>query len=205
MLKSILLRDMRNAWCASGSAASGMAFFGMSYVLMVMAFDPTQLHAYRLPLLAICILLTVMLTLPSILDEDARDGSMEQYLLLPIARSWLMFIKMLAYWLSHILPVLVLVYAIQWAEQGDVQILRLILMSLWLTAIGGLSATLSLMHGKGTVARALVMIPLYLPALIAATLIDASANILMMQIAATLLLWPITAWIGGYLLTLAVE
>lgn len=205
MFSTLLKRDLRSAWLSGGGAANGVAFFGMSYALTVMAFSPEQVDMLRQPLLAICLLLTVMLSLPALLDEDVRDGTMEQYFLLPLSQSWLMSIKMFAYWLGHVVPVLLLALLIQLAEQGDADILRLTLMSLWLTALGSISAVIAFLQAKGTVARALIIIPLYLPALIAATLMDHSNAMLMLQAAIALVLWPLAAFIGGYLLHLLVE
>jgi heme exporter protein CcmB len=223
MLKQIFLRDVRAAWSNHGAAASGLAFFGMSYALMVMALGVEQSQKIQHALLAICVLLTIMLSLPDMLEEDARDGTLEQYVLLVTSRSWLMLTKIGAYWFSHVLPVLVLAVAIQWLEtntatspknidnvlqcnsQQTNNILRLVLMSLWLTAVGSMSAVLALLHGRGTFARALIIIPLYVPALIVATLVDTDSNLILLQIAAILTLLPLAAWVGGHLLALTVD
>ncbi len=219
MLKQILLRDINYAWTTHGAAASGLAFFGMCYALIVMALGVDKVAPLQHAILCICLLLTVMLSLPSMLEEDARDGTLEQYLLLPLSKSWLMLTKIMAYWFSHILPLLIIAGLIQWAQMGiqtpvadgamcsrvtiRTDLLRLFLLSLWLASLGGVSASLALLHARGTFARAMVIIPLYLPALIIATLPDEHANMLLLQVSATLVLVPFAAWIGGYLLALA--
>ena len=116
-------------------------------------------------------LLAALLALERLFVSEYEDGSLDQLALLPLPLSLVVLAKILAHWLLTGLPLTLLApflaIALGMDEAGyPVLVLALALGTPTLSLIGGLGAALTLGARRGGALLALLVLPLYIPALI---------------------------------------
>lgn len=162
-------------------------------------------------------LLASMLGLPSLYGEDYADGTLEQYLLMPVALEWLVLAKCLGHWLTVCLPLALIapLFALMLQLAPALipwLILSLLLGTLTLTFLGSLGAALLLGNRKGSAVLSLLILPLNVPVLIfGAAIVSPDAapqtthSAMMMLSALALALIPLGSYASAALLRLAVR
>lgn len=133
--------------------------------------EPALLRKIAPGVLWVAALLATLLGLPRLFAADHQDGTLEQMALSPSSLGLLVAGKVLAHWLVSGLPLVLLapVLGIQFDLAPDalgVLIIALLLGTPLLSLIGAIGAALTLGVRGGGVLLALLVLPLYVPALI---------------------------------------
>ncbi len=133
--------------------------------------EPALLRKIAPGVLWVAALLATLLGLPRMFAADHQDGTLEQMALSPSPLGLLVAGKILAHWLVSGLPLVLLapVLGIQFDLAPDalgVLVLALLLGTPLLSLIGAIGAALTLGVRGGGVLLALLVLPLYVPALI---------------------------------------
>jgi heme exporter protein B len=170
MLSALFKRDVRLAFRHRGGALMGAQFFTLCFLLFAFALGTEALAAHAPGVLGACLLLSLTLSLPHLFERDEEDGTLEQYLLLPLAAEWLALTKIAAYWSAHALPLMLLspVFMVVANMQTGIAeaMLRLFLTSVSVVSLAALGAALTLKTVRGALARAVILFPFYVPPLI---------------------------------------
>lgn len=210
MLHHILIRDINLAYRQGGGAWASFAFFAVCYTAFAFAVGAANVATYSPAILAVILLFSATLSLAWIFERDHTDGTLEQYLLLPIARESLALAKLAAFWVSFLLPCVVfavLILLAMGAGEADIAAyaLRLLALSWIVAALCTIGSALTLLGGRNPLSRALIIMPLYLPPLILATLPAGDDKTLLLLTAGALVMLPLSVWISGSLLAQAGE
>ena len=133
--------------------------------------EPALLRKIAPGVLWVAALLATLLGLPRMFAADHQDGTLEQMALSPSPLGLLVAGKILAHWLVSGLPLVLLapVLGVQFDLAPDalgVLVLALLLGTPLLSLIGAIGASLTLGLRGGGVLLALLVLPLYVPALI---------------------------------------
>jgi heme exporter protein B len=179
--------------------------------------DPNTLRMIGPGVVWVSALLASLLSLPRLLAEDFRDGSLEQMLLTPQPAVLLALGKSLAHWLIYGVPLLLIspILGIQFslpAEAIAILMLSLLIGTPILSLLGSVGAALTLgLRGSG-VLLTLLILPLYVPVLIfgagavdaimAGTSAESHLSLLGAILVSTLLVAP---WIAAAALKVSIE
>jgi heme exporter protein B len=133
--------------------------------------EPKLLTKIAPGVLIVAALLSTLLGLPRMFAADHADGTLEQLLLSPLPFGLLVSGKILAHWLVCGLPLVLLapVLGLQFGlnvEALVVLMLALLIATPLLSLIGAIGAALTLGVRGGGALLALLILPLYIPALI---------------------------------------
>lgn len=171
MFKLILSQTLTHAFRKGGGAFGTCAFYIIIITIFTFALEPEGMHQHAGAVMCVAMLLSSITALPLLFERDYEDGTLEQYLLWPVALELLMFAKIIGQWLSIILPIIVVspimaLFANLDAAQTTQALLMLLLASPSMVAIGAVVASLTLGAKRGGLLQALVTLPLYIPILI---------------------------------------
>ena len=213
LLIAIALRDIRLAMGRGGDALYVLGFFIVTVSLFPLAIGVGEgiLRAIAVGIIWVAMLLASLLALPGLYRNDDEDGTLEQYLLLPLSAEWLVLAKWLAHWATSALPLIVfaplLGLMLHMDSEGKIPLmLSLLLGSIGFTAIGSLGAALTIGIRQGWMLLGIIVLPLYVPVLIfgcaaaqpEAHVFMGGAMLLLGGYAALLL--PLSCLISAYLL-----
>lgn len=126
-------------------------------------------------------LLALLLSLSNLFQEDAVDGTLEQMLLTPFPLSLLVAAKLLAHWLMQtfpvilVAPVMALLFHLSWHAIGVLWLTLLMGMPI-LSLVGAIGAALTVGLRHAGLLLALLLLPMYVPALIFGTSAVIAAN-----------------------------
>lgn len=173
---NLLRRDLSLAWRHRLNSAMGLVFFVVVATLFPLAVDPRPelLREAGVAVLMLAGLLANLLTLRALFEDDWRDGSLTQLLLLPVPGIAVVWAKMLAHWvtvgipLTLVAPLLAMQYQLD-ASQILGTTLALSIMMPILTAIGAVAAALTLGLPQAGLLLALLHLPLCVPVLVFAS------------------------------------
>jgi len=170
---ALVARDIRLAGRLGGGPLVGLGFF-----VIVVTMVPFGVGA-DLPLLAriapgvlwVAVLLATLLSLDRLFQADYEDGSLDLFLMAPMAHEVLVLAKCLAHWLTTALPLILALPAVAFLANLDMTILLPLLVSLIigtpaLSLIGALGAALTVGVRRGGMVLSLIVLPLYVPVLI---------------------------------------
>lgn len=170
---AVLRRDLMLAWRSRADLLVTLAFF----VIMASIFpfgvgaEPNQLRAIAPGILWVGALLSTLLSLHRLFAQDHADGTLEQLLLSPEPTVLWVLAKILAYWLTTCVPLVIAAPVLGLLfdmEAGALQVLTLALLcgTPALSLIGAVGAALTLgLRGAGAL-LALLVLPLFVPVLI---------------------------------------
>lgn len=169
----VLKRDLLLAFRRQSDIATTLFFFIIVSSLFPLGIgpEPAVLSSIAPGVLWVATLLAGMISLTRLFAADFVDGSLEQMLLAPQPLALLVTAKVLAHWLVCGLPVVLLapIIGLQYALPNDailVLVYSLLLGTPALSLIGAIGAALTLgVRGSGLLV-ALLVLPLYIPALI---------------------------------------
>lgn len=173
---SLLCRDLSLAWRHRLNSAMGLVFFVVVATLFPLAVEPRPelLRQAGVAVLMMAGLLANLLTLRALFEDDWRDGSLAQLMLLPVPAVVMVWAKMLAHWvtigipLTLIAPLLAMQFQLEGAQILYVTLALAVTMPV-LTAIGAVAAALTLGLPQAGLLLALLHLPLCVPVLVFAS------------------------------------
>ena len=218
-LITVIRRDLLLAARRRGDWLTSQFFFIMVASMFPLGIgpDPDTLRLIGPGVVWVSALLASLLSLPRLLADDYRDGSLEQLLLNPQPPVLLALGKALAHWLIYGIPLLMIspILGIQFALPADaiaILMLSLLIGTPILSLLGGVGAALTLGLRGGGVLLTLLILPLYVPVLIFgagavdATLSGTGAQSHLSLLGAILVLSLMVApWIAAAALKVSVE
>jgi heme exporter protein B len=170
---AILQRDLVLAFRRPGEWLQPLAFFVIVTVLFPLSVDPelSRLRYLAPAALWVSLLLASLLALDFLFREDARDGTLEQYVLSGQPFTALLLAKTVTHWLLTGLPLSLFgpVAAISLgAPPASVPgiFLALLLGSVTLSLLGSIGAGLTLGVRRGGALLSLLVLPLAMPVLV---------------------------------------
>lgn len=218
-LITVIRRDLMLAARRRGDWLTSQFFFVMVASMFPLGIgpDPATLKMIGPGVVWVSALLASLLSLPRLLAEDYRDGSLEQMLLTPQPPVLLALGKSLAHWVIYGIPLLVIspILGIQFALPAEaiaILMLSLLIGTPILSLLGSVGAGLTLgLRGSG-VLLTLLILPLYVPVLIfgagavdaamAGTGAESHLSLLGAILVLTLLVAP---WIAAAALKVSIE
>lgn len=164
-------RDLLIAFRRGGGTWATLAFCLIVFAVFAFSLGPKALHDNAGRVLAVAVLLSCLVSLPGLFERDFDDGTLEQYLVQPLALEWLVLAKLLAFWLTAAVPLIVLAPLLSLmgglsAADAGALALALLLATPTLSAMGAVGAALTLGLRRGGITQALIVLPLYIPPLI---------------------------------------
>ena len=173
----IFKRDLLIAFRRRSEIIHPLIFFVMVISLFPLAIgdDKALLQKIAPAIIWVTALLATMLSLDNLFRSDFEDGSLEQMTMLKTPLSLLVTAKILAHWFITGLPLIlitpllaVLLYLP--SETISMLLLTLLLGTPTLSLIGAVGIALTVALRQGGVILSLLILPLYIPVLIFATL-----------------------------------
>lgn len=170
---AVLRRDLLLAWRGRADVLVTLAFF----VIVVCLFpfgvgaEPNQLRAIAPGIVWVAALLSCLLSLHRIFAQDHVDGTLEQLLLSSEAAVLWVTAKIVAFWLTTGLPVVLVAPGLALLLDLEVEALPVLVASLALgtpvlALLGAVGAALTLGLRGGGMLLALLVLPLFVPVLI---------------------------------------
>ncbi len=175
--RQIFKRDLLIAFRRRSEIIHPLIFFVMVISLFPLAIgdDKALLQKIAPAIIWVTALLSTMLSLDNLFRSDFEDGSLEQMTLLKTPLSFLVTAKIIAHWFITGLPLIlitpllaVLLYLP--ADTVSMLLLTLLLGTPTLSLIGAVGIALTVALRQGGVILSLLILPLYIPVLIFATL-----------------------------------
>lgn len=181
---SVIQRDIRLALRQGADLAMVLAFFVIAASLFPLGVgpDPAILGRIAAGVVWVLALLAVMLSLDRLFHNDYQDGALELLALGPQPLFLVVLAKVIAYWLTTGLPLLILAPVIAVMLNLDTDALSalmggLLLGTPTLALVGAAGAALSLGARRAGLLIALLVLPLYIPVLIfGVSAVDAAVN-----------------------------
>lgn len=181
---SVIQRDIRLALRQGADLAMVLAFFVIAASLFPLGVgpDPAVLGRIAAGVVWVLALLSVMLSLDRLFHNDYQDGALELLALGPQPLFLVVLAKVIAYWLTTGLPLLVLAPVIAVMLNLDTSAFPALLGGLalgtpTLALVGAAGAALSLGARRAGLLIALLVLPLYIPVLIfGVSAVDAAMN-----------------------------
>jgi heme exporter protein B len=171
--RSVVARDLLLAFRRPGEWLQPLAFFVIVTVLFPLALDPeaARLRYVAPAALWVSLLLASLLALDFLFREDARDGTLEQYVLSGQPFTALLLAKTATHWLLTGLPLAIagpLAAISLGAPPGSVPVIfvALLLGSVTLSLLGSIGAGLTLGVRRGGALLSLLVLPLAMPVLV---------------------------------------
>ena len=169
-------RDVLLAMRRKSDVLVSLFFFVLVVSLFPLGIGPEPLLLKKIApgVLMVAALLSTLLGLPRMFAADYADGSLEQLLLSPLPFGLLVSGKILAHWLVCGLPLVVLAPVLGLQFGLDEQALMVLMLALLiatplLSLVGSIGAALTLGVRGGGALLALLILPLFVPALIFAS------------------------------------
>jgi len=173
----ILKRDLLIAFRRRSEIIHPLIFFVMVVSLFPLAIgdDKVLLQKIAPAIIWVTALLATMLSLDNLFRSDFEDGSLEQLTLLKAPLSLLVSAKVIAHWFTTGLPLILVtpllaVLLYMPSENILTLLLTLFLGTPTLSLIGAVGIALTIGLRQGGVILSLLILPLYIPVLIFATL-----------------------------------
>ncbi|MCC6467792.1 MAG: heme exporter protein CcmB [Alphaproteobacteria bacterium] len=181
---ALVARDLRLALRQGADAAMAVLFFVLAVALFPFGVGPEANVLARIApgVLWVMALLAALLSLDRMFLQDHEDGSLELIVLSPVPLALVVLAKALAHWLLAGLPLVVaaplLAVLLQLPAEGFSTLIGAMLLGTpVLSLVGAVGAALTLGARRGGVLIALLVLPLYVPALIfGAAAVEASLS-----------------------------
>ena len=170
---ALLKRDLKLAARHGLDSFMVVAFFVLVVTLFPLAVGPEQAILGRIGsgVIWVAALLSAMLSMDRLFQQDYEDGSLDLFVLSPTALELLVLAKTLAHWMSTGLPLIIvspllgILMNVSSAGYGTM-ILSLALGTPILSLVGAIGAALSLGARRGGVLISLLILPLLIPVLV---------------------------------------
>ncbi|HBT31836.1 MAG: heme exporter protein CcmB [Sneathiella sp.] len=169
----LVRRDLTLALRQGSAVTLSLSFFVMTVVLFPLGVGPELGVLARIGpgVLWVAALLACLLTLDRMFQADFEDGSLDLLLIGPLPVEMLVLAKVLAHWLTSILPLIIIApvlgLSLNLPLDGIIALtLALLLGTPTLSLIGAVGAALTVAMRRGGVLLSLLVLPLYIPVLI---------------------------------------
>ena len=173
----IFRRDLLIAFRLKSEIVHPLIFFVMVISLFPLAIgdDKVLLQKIGPAIIWVTALLSTMLSLDNLFRSDFDDGSLEQMTLLKTPLSFLVTAKIMAHWVTTGLPLILITPLLAVLLYMPTDNILMLLMTLLLgtptlSLIGAVGIALTVGLRQGGVILSLLILPLYIPVLIFATL-----------------------------------
>lgn len=181
---SILQRDLLLAFRNPAKVINSVLFFILVLVLFPfgVGYGPNQLSAIAPGVVWVTALLSALLSLDSLFNDDAESGFLDILLSSPASPLLLVYAKLFSHWLITALPIILLAPLLSLFYSLPINglyalILSLIIGTPILTCIGAIGAALTVNIKSSHILLALIILPLYIPIVIfAASAVSAASN-----------------------------
>lgn len=172
--KRLFMKELVSYKKRSSTYLSPIVFFLITISLYPLALsnDPNDLALLAPGITWICVLLSTLLSIQNIFNEDYEDGSLDIFFSLRSTTLSLVLIKILVNWIFSSLPIIILSSTVVFLLFLPPESLTILLISLLLgtpviSLFGALAGALSL--GKSSILGPAIVLPLSLPVLILGT------------------------------------
>ena len=172
--KRVFMKELVSYKKRSSTYLSPIVFFLITLSLYPLALsnDPNDLALLAPGITWICVLLSTLLSIQNIFNEDFEDGSLDIFFSLRSTTLSLVLIKILVNWIFSSLPIIILSSTVVFLLFLPPESLTILLISLLLgtpviSLFGALAGALSL--GKSSILGPAIVLPLSLPVLILGT------------------------------------
>ena len=172
--KRVFMKELVSYKKRSSTYLSPIVFFLITISLYPLALsnDPNDLALLAPGITWICVLLSTLLSIQNIFNEDFEDGSLDIFFSLRSTTLSLVLIKILVNWIFSSLPIIILSSVVVFLLFLPPESLTILLISLLLgtpviSLFGALAGALSL--GKSSILGPAIVLPLSLPVLILGT------------------------------------
>jgi heme exporter protein B len=172
-VNTLLLRDIRLATRAGGSAMLALAFFAAVATLVPLGVgsDLALLSRIAAGVLWVAAVLAALLALDRLFQADFEDGSLDVITLSPLSLEMISFAKIAAHWLTTGLPLTILspLLAVLFGLPANATLalfVSLLIGTPAVSAIGAVGASLTLSIRRGGLILPLIVLPLLAPAVI---------------------------------------
>ena len=172
-LASLVRRDLRIARRQGATAVQGAMFFSIVVTMLPFGLGPdlALLSQIAPGVLWIAFVLASLLTLDRLFQADYEDGSLDVITVSGVPLENVVLAKGLVHWLSNVLPLILvapLLALLLKLEAGALAmvVLTLVTGTLGLTFVGAIGAALTVGVRRGGLLTALLVLPLFVPALI---------------------------------------
>ncbi len=173
LFAAVYQRDLKLAWRSAGQWLNPILFFVIVITLFPLGIGPgaNTLATIAPGILWVSALLAMMLSLDALFAGDFRDGTLEQWVISGEPLSVVVLAKVLAYWTTNGLPLVVLSpllgVMLQLPQSAfTTLLLSLLLGTLSLSFIGAIGAALTVSVNQGGILLSLLVLPLTAPVLI---------------------------------------
>lgn len=173
----LLKRDLLIAFRRRSEVIHPLIFFIMVVSLFPLAIgdDKVLLQKIAPAIIWVTALLATMLSLDNLFRSDFEDGSLEQMTLLQAPLSFLVTAKITAHWIITGLPLILITPVLAMLLYLPTDIVSTLVLTLLvgtptLSLIGAVAIALTVALRQGGVILSLLVLPLYIPVLIFATL-----------------------------------
>jgi len=172
-VRALLVRDLRLAFRQGGATGTALGFFLVVVAILPLGLGPDLKLLARLApgLLWIALSLSALLSLDRLFHDDYEDGSLETLALGPLPLEAVAATKALAHWIATGLPLVLAAPAMALLLNLPIESFAALLFTMAagspaLSFIGAIGASLTLGLRRGGLLLALLILPLYVPALI---------------------------------------
>ncbi len=173
--RRMLTRELNLIAARPGDIFKPMWFLMLviSMVPLALAPDSDLLSEIGSAMIWVATLLALLLNTEHLFQSDFSDGVLEQWLFLDRPLAWLVSLKLIAHWLFHVLPLILItpIAGIMLSVPTDVLLalfVTLVIATPALTCFSGLGAALTLGSSRSGILGVLVMMPLFVPVVIIA-------------------------------------
>lgn len=170
---ALVAHEVRLAWRQGNSSAMAVTFFLVAVTLFPLGIGPelTILARISAGVLWVAALLSALLTLDRMFQQDFEDGSLDLLALAPLPMEMIVLAKSVAHWLTTGLPLVVAAPLLAVLLNMDSAGLGILVVSLLigtpaLSLVGAIGAALTVTVRRGGVLMPLLILPLYVPTLI---------------------------------------
>jgi heme exporter protein B len=172
-LKPLLLRDLRLAFRQGSSVGVAVAFYLVAASVIPLGLGPDLKLLSRIApgILWVALLLSAILSVDALYQQDKDDGTLEALALGPLPLEAVALVKSFGHWLTTCIPLILATPLAGLLLNLDVAALPKLVLSLFVGTIGvssvaGIGAALVLGLRRGALLLPLLILPLFTPFLI---------------------------------------
>lgn len=185
-LKAIFVKDFALAYRQRAELMQPLMFFILVITLFPLAIGPSPDTLQRIGggVVWVAAILSLLLGMERLFRDDFADGSLEQYMLSSTPLYLIVTVKVLAHWLMHIIPLVLIspllaLFLHLTVDMYVALMLTLLLGTPLISFVGAIGVALTVGLHRGGVLLALLLIPIFIPLLIFATSAIESASMLL--------------------------
>ena len=179
----MIRRELLLAFRQRAELVNSMLFYSFIVVLFPLAIgaQPSLISKVAPAIIWVAALLSVLLSIDRTFRSDFEDGTMEQLILSVHPLSLLVLGKILAHWLVSGVPLLVLTPVLGLVLGLDASNIKVLMLTLLLgtpvlSAVGAIGVALTVGLRRGGILLALLVLPMYVPVFLFATMMVEHAN-----------------------------